>query len=32
VVGALTRLYGHMDAKRLLEVGRRAAFENVGQP
>jgi len=32
VVGALTRLYGHLDAKRLLEVGRRAAFENVGQP
>jgi hypothetical protein len=32
VVGALIRLYGHLDAKRLLEVGRRAAFENIGQP
>jgi Glycosyl hydrolase family 63 C-terminal domain len=32
VVGALIRLYGHLDAKRFLDVGRRAAFENVGQP
>jgi hypothetical protein len=32
VVGALIRLYGHLDGKRLLEVGRRAAFESVGQP
>jgi hypothetical protein len=32
VVGALIRLYGHLDPKRFLEVGKRAAFENVGQP
>jgi Glycosyl hydrolase family 63 C-terminal domain len=32
VVGALIRLYGHLDAKRFLEVGRRAAFESVGRP
>jgi hypothetical protein len=32
VIGALIRLYGHLDPKRFLEVGRRAAFENVGQP
>jgi hypothetical protein len=30
VVGALIRLYGHLDAKRFLDVGRRAAFEKVG--
>jgi Glycosyl hydrolase family 63 C-terminal domain len=27
VIGALIRLYGHLDAKRFLDVGRRAAFE-----
>ena len=32
VVGALIRPYGHLDAKKFLDVGRRAEFENVGQP